>query len=193
MQSRGAGDRETELRRHAGGAGEESSNKRSSAWGTIVSCLVLVALSGAAFFLFFYPVILNVQKARSWQTAECQILESRIVTHEARSRGTSRHGTTYSVHIRYKYEINGHAHISERYSFMNGGSDSTIKGKRAIIAKYRAGTSASCFVDPYDPSSAVLFRGYPKMMWFVLIPLLLAAVGLRGIIKASRSLFVSRL
>ncbi len=76
-------------------------------------------------------------------------------------------------------------YMGNRYSFMDGGSDSSVKGKRAIISRYKAGTITDCYVDPEHPSSSVLFRGYPRMLWFSLIPLLLAVVALRGMLKAA--------
>ncbi len=156
-----------------------------SALGTLISSTVLLILAGVAFYLFFLPVLADVHRASSWEVVPCEILSSRVATHGAQSRGTSRTGTTYSIEIRYRYESGGRAYTGNRYSFMDGGSDSSVKGKRAIISSYKPGATVDCYVDPEDRSSAVLFRGYPRMLWFSLIPLLIAVVGLRGILKAA--------
>jgi hypothetical protein len=156
-----------------------------SARGALISSTVLLLLAGVAFYLFFIPVLADVHRASSWEVVPCEILSSRVVTHEGQSRGTSRTGTTYSIEIRYRYEARGRTHTGNRYSFMDGGSDSSIKGKRAIVSSYKPGAMADCYVDPENPASAVLFRGYPRMLWFALLPLLIAVVGLRSILIAA--------
>lgn len=159
--------------------------QEGSAWGSLISSTVLLLLAGVAFYLFFLPVLTGVYRASSWEIVPCEIVSSRVVTHEGESRGTSRTGTTYSIEIRYKYEVGGRTYTGSRYSFMDGGSDSSVKSKRAIVSRYKPGSTAECYVDPENRSSAVLFRGYPRMLWFGLLPLLIAVVGLRGIGKAA--------
>jgi hypothetical protein len=156
-----------------------------SAWGSLISGTVLLLLAGVAFYLFFFPVLTDVHRASSWDAVPCQILSSRVVTHRGASRGTSRTGTTYSIDIQYRYELGGRTYTGNRYGFMDGGSDSSVKGKRAIVSSYKPGTTAECYVDPEDRSSAVLFRGYPRMLWFGLLPLLVAVVGIRAIVSAA--------
>ncbi len=65
--------------------------------GTLISSTVLLILAGVAFYLFFLPVLADVHRASSWEVVPCEILSSRVATHGAQSRGTSRTGTTYSI------------------------------------------------------------------------------------------------
>jgi hypothetical protein len=160
--------------------------KGESPWGTLVSSAVLLLLAGVAFYLFFLPVLTRVHRARSWEVVPCEVLSSRIVTHAGRARGTTRHGTTYSIEIRYRYQRGGRSHTGSRYSFMDGGSDSSVKGKRAIVRQFKAGTTVDCYVDPSNPGNAVLNRGYPRMLWLILFPVLMAVVGLLGVVRSVR-------
>jgi hypothetical protein len=159
--------------------------KRETALGTLITSSILLILAGVAFYLFFFPVLEDVLMADSWESVPCEILSSSVVTHEAESRGSSQTETTYSIKIRYWYEVDGRGFTGDRYSFMDSGSDSKPEDKRAIVSKYPTGATRDCYVDPENPSSAVLYRGYPRMLWFGLIPLLVALIGLRRITKAA--------
>ena len=132
----------------------------------------------ASYFALVGPV-LNVLQARSWPATRCMILSSQVQSH----RGDS---TTYSMDVLYSYEVNGREFRSNRHSFM-GGSSSGHKGKAAIAARYQPGSSSTCYVNPSDPSEAVLERGFTATMWIGLIPLVFVLVGVGGIIGTLRS------
>jgi hypothetical protein len=123
--------------------------------------------------LFIMPMI-RILDARDWQSVPCRILRSEVRSHD------SDDGTTYSVHILYEYNVDGKTYRTDRYSFM-GGSSSGYKGKRLIVDRYPKGSQASCWVDPTQPTEAVLFRGFSPVMFFGLIPAVFLLVGVGGI------------
>lgn len=106
---------------------------------------------GVGVFLGVVPAY-TAYTAGSWPEVPCLIEASSVGRH----RG-SKGGTTYSVDIRYRYEFAGRAHVSDRYAPL-GGSSSGYDGKAATVAKYPAGTTTVCRVNPADPAEALLSR-----------------------------------
>jgi hypothetical protein len=67
------------------------------------------------------------------------------------------------------------------------GSSSGTRGKQAIVDRYPPGAQVSCWVDPADPSSAVLSRGFSATYLIGLVPLLFLLVGLAVLVWTFRS------
>jgi hypothetical protein len=51
-----------------------------------------------------------------------------------------------------------------------------------VVARHPAGSKTVCYVNPDEPTEAVLERGFTPDMWFGLIPLLFVLVGVGGLI-----------
>lgn len=147
----------------------------------VVAFLGLFVAIGSAigYFLSFRPLQLAYQ-ARAWATADCEVLSSRVVYS----------GKTSRPDIRYRYEIGGRAYTSDRYNFLPGSnSDSTVA---ATVDRYPEGTRFQCYVDPADPSQAVINRDRTGWYYFGLIffgafagiPLLIGGVAVRHLVAA---------
>ncbi|MBZ5552420.1 MAG: DUF3592 domain-containing protein [Acidobacteriia bacterium] len=141
--------------------------------------MFLLVGGGIAYVLLIGP-ILHVVKAKSWIETPCVVISSRVASH----RG-SKGGTTYSVDIRYAYGVEGRQYVSTRYQFFQGSSGGFEK-KWEIVRSYRPGQQAICFVDPDDPRSAVLERGFTSELYFGLIPLVFLVIGGVGLTCAVR-------
>jgi hypothetical protein len=137
-----------------------------------------------AFFLVFgllflaamlLEPLLKVMDARHWKPAPCTIISSRVESH---SDGD---GDTYSVKIAYRYFVNNKEYTSDCYQFM-GGSTSGRESKAAIVRRYPPGLETNCYVNPKNVTEAVLNPDLTSDMWYGLIPLLFAGIGLGGII-----------
>lgn len=113
--------------------------------------------------------------ARSWREVPCTILESSVKSHDGSD------STTYSVAVLYEYEVDGRLYRSDRYRFL-GGSSSGYDGKAEVVAGLPAGSRKVCYVDPKDPSRAVLDRSLGLWMLLALIPLGMVAGSLWGIV-----------
>jgi hypothetical protein len=94
-------------------------------------------------------------------------------------------GTTYSVYILYEYEFEGQTYKSDRYRFM-GGSSSGHRGKARVVKMYKSAADPVCYVNPDDPSEAVLKRGFDATLLLALLPLVFLLVGLGGIVGSLR-------
>jgi hypothetical protein len=126
------------------------------------------------YFLSFRPIQLAYQ-ARSWTPANCEVLSSRV---EAS-------GDTARPDIQYRYYVDDRLYISTRYNFIPGSTnDSTVA---ATVEQYAPGTRFPCYVDPNDPTQAVINRDITSWYYFGLIffgaftgiPLLIGVVMLR--------------
>lgn len=142
----------------------------------LILFLSLFSLFGAVFFFFFFvrPVV-KVVAARSWPELDCRILSSQVGVHSG-----SEGGSTYSIDIAFEYEWRNEKYRSDRYDFM-GGSSSGRSGKEEVVSRHPAGSKALCYVNPGDPSEAVLDRGFRPVMLVGLVPLLFVAAGAVGI------------
>jgi len=142
-------------------------------WVALFFSVFFVA-GAAAFAGFFVRPAIKILQAKDWNQTPCVVISSEVRSHD------SEDGTTYSVNILYAYEVNGKEYKSNRYRFM-GGSSSGYKGKAAIVRRHPPGTETVCFVNPNDPTEAVLERGFTKGLWFGLIPLTFVTVGVGGV------------
>jgi hypothetical protein len=136
----------------------------------------LIAGLVATWFLLLRPLA-RVYDARQWPATSCTVVSSEVKSH------SDSDGTTYSVHIVYRYTVNGRDYQSDRYNFM-GGSSSGYNSKKTVVRRYPPGKPAFCYVNPRDPSDAVLERRFTPMMLVGLFPLIFVAVGAGGMIWA---------
>lgn len=136
-------------------------------------------IGSVVFFLFFVRPMFGVWSARSWPATPCTVVSSDVQRHSGSD------STTYSVDVLYAYEVDGREFRSNRYGFV-GGSSSGYQRKAAIVRQYPAGKRTVCYVNPSDPTEAVLDRGFTAEMWFGLIPLVFVLVGGGGIFYSLR-------
>lgn len=143
--------------------------------GCLIGFFAVFLLAGLGFSAFFAVPAWHVVQARSWTPVPCEILASRVETHPGKDNDT------YSIEVRYRYEVGGRSYTSDRYTFL-GGSSSGFEGKKRVVDRLPAGARTTCWVDPEDPSQAVLERGFTLAYLFGLLPLVFVAVGLGGMV-----------
>jgi hypothetical protein len=141
----------------------------------VAFCSLFIVVGLLAFYGIFIRPVMKIMDARHWPAIPCTVVSSRVQSHD------SDDGTTYSVDILYRYEIHGREYKANRYNF-SGGSSSGYAGKARLVSQYPPGRKTVCYVNPGDPTDAVLFAGFPSTMWFGLLPLLFVVCGAAGII-----------
>ncbi len=152
---------------------------KSAALG--VGFFALFALAGFGFLIpFFILPVIRIIGAQDWPAVPCTILHGKVRSH------SDSDGTTYSIDILYEYEMDGRTYKSDRYNFMTG-SSSGRRGKQDIVDIYLRAENPVCYVNPEDPSQAVLNRGPSLTMLFGLIPLVFVLVGVGGMIGVTRA------
>jgi hypothetical protein len=125
-------------------------------------------------YIFAGKPLLLILSARSWETVPCTIVSSRLVSH------SSGDGTTYSVEVVFRYTVDGDNYTAARYKFA-GGSTSGAESKREAVRQLPPGKKTVCYINPHDPTDAVLIRGLTPDLWFGLIPLLFILIGVVGL------------
>lgn len=150
--------------------------------GMLLGSVFLVVGITLTHALFLRPA-LEVLEARSWPEIPAEVVTSGVASHD------SDDGTTYSVEITYRYAVGDREYLSNRYSFMRA-SSSGYAAKAEIVAAHPPGARVMCFVNPADPTDAVLQREWSGAMWFGLIPIVFALAGgglLFGMVKKWRA------
>lgn len=122
--------------------------RKNAAQPTWVITLIgfIFSFIGLVFFYFLtVSPLLSVMSAKSWRETPCTILRSEVKSH----------GDTYSVDVEYVYEIDGRTYNGTRFNFLTGSSSGTER-KQRMADKYPVGSQAFCYVNPDDPTDAVL-------------------------------------
>jgi hypothetical protein len=130
---------------------------------------------GLLYVILIYPAM-RMLRAREWTETPCVIQDSEVSHH---SDGT------YSVDISYTYRVGGQTLTSDRYSLTES-SSSGFDAKQAIVDRYPAGSRTVCFVNPADPSDAVIERGFTAGLLWGLVPLMFMFFIVMGFISSVR-------
>ena len=141
-----------------------SSRRRGNLGGKVIGLLFGGIFFGmGALFCWMMGVgpLLQSQASQEWPQVSCVIESSEVGRHRDSD------GTTYSVDIRFSYSLRGSRYQSDRYDFAAGRS-SGRSAKAAIVARYPVGSQQLCWVNPQDPSQAVLCRDIPRSVYFVI-------------------------
>src|SRR5918995_7182895 len=97
-------------------------------------------------FLSFLPIY-RALESQSWQQTRCEVVSNRLEINDDTARPD----------IQYRYYVDDTRYTSSRYNFIPG-STSDISGHRQVVDRHPAGERFECYVDPADPSSAVINR-----------------------------------
>ena len=148
--------------------------------GCIIVFCSIFAFTGLSLFipLFLKPAF-QVVAATKWAAVPCRITSSIVSSH------SDSDGTKYSADIVYSYVYGGQAYTSGRYSFGNQ-LKGKYNGRMNLVASYPAGSVSTCYVNPQDPASAVLNRGFTSDIWVGLLSLPFLLFGVGGIIVTFR-------
>jgi hypothetical protein len=144
---------------------------KGKTWIPIAFGGVFVLVGGALFVFIGLLPWLRLIEARSWDETSCTVISSTVRSHD------SDDGTTYSIDILYEYEYDRQTWKSNQYSFVSW-SSSGYDGKAEVVDEYPPGTRTVCFVDPDDPSQAVLDRDFGWGYLVGLFPLIFVGAGL---------------
>jgi hypothetical protein len=145
--------------------------------------LFLVFLIVGAFILYGATInpLQQVLAARNWLETPCTVSASRVAT-----VGDPKHGTqTYRAEIYYAYTIGNTHYTNSRYQFDTGGSDGK-EDKQRMVDQYPPGRQTVCYVNPTNPSQAVLNRKPHSEMFYGLVGLVFAIFGLVGLVSSFR-------
>ena len=124
--------------------------------------------AGSVFAWLMWRSFDRASDQREWTEAECTILVSRV----AKRKIGQEVKTEYRFVVLYGYTFGDQARTSERYSLRGSPWSGEAGRAQALADKFPVGAEGTCYVDPADPSFAVIKRdskapGYS--LWFPLI------------------------
>ncbi|MCX8038738.1 MAG: DUF3592 domain-containing protein, partial [Candidatus Sumerlaeia bacterium] len=111
-------------------------------------------------------------RSHSWPTVECEILSSGV--HDVGGEDP------YQIQIAYRYTYDGEQYTSERYSFGGARYSSYNKAQR-LADRFPAGGKARCYVNPENPTEAILQPQSPMVGFVCLFTVLFAVIGAGGL------------
>lgn len=109
-----------------------------------------------------YTLVTGIQ-ARSWTATQATMTQCEVV--EGR-KGSKR------LEVSYDYTFDGRSYTGTRFGFSDGAS------KDEWAARFAAGSTVTCFVNPTNPGQAMLQREMGMVYWFLPGCFLAAAAGL---------------
>ena len=83
----------------------------------------------------------------------------------------------YRFHVAYEYEFGGQRYTSDRFKPVDGPTSHVDRAK-ARLAQFPSGKAVVCYVDPGDPSEALLKRGSKAPLYSIWFPALFVLGGL---------------
>lgn len=163
--------------------------KKQGAGCAVLFILPFVLIGAAIFVGMGLRPMWQAQAAQRWIEVPCTIEYA-----ELKSSRDSDGDTTYRIDVRYRYRYEGSDYTGDRYDFSFGSTNVGVGGMRAAVNSLNNQKSRVCWVDPDDPTSAVLERKMGNFAWFGLIfgavfaglPLLAMVFIVRGSAQARR-------
>jgi hypothetical protein len=131
---------------------------------------LIFGLPGVAILIWGLSYWSAYLKMARWQEVDATVLAVSFEIDESRDAETSRRTVTYSVDCRYRYEFNGQAYESDRVDIV-GGNSSERKLHRLRYRKLKEARDekrpVTAWVNPDEPTQAVLFRDADVVMYFL--------------------------
>ncbi|MBK9165988.1 MAG: DUF3592 domain-containing protein [Bryobacterales bacterium] len=153
--------------RDAPGATPDS---KASPRGCLSLFFLVFLFAGLLAFLALTRHVLESLRVWTWETASCQVESSTVaMTENVRER-------PFRATVGLRYEWGGQAYTSSHDS----GFRDYRKASR-YTQRFVPGLSVECFVDPGSPRDMALARGAPWIALFLLLPLVVVAVGGGGL------------
>jgi len=112
----------------------------------------------------------------TWTKKACEIVSSEVREVDSQRRKTS----NYYFQVRYSYDFGGHSYISDRYQLKPTAFQDYGKAAR-LIELYRPESATLCYVNPVNPTEAVLKRGNLLFPLALLFPLIFVMIGVLGV------------
>jgi hypothetical protein len=125
----------------------------------ILNSLPGVILPVLMFYFCFWIPFRRVRGAMLWRRTPCLIVAS-AVSEDAGDSGL------YRILVTYDYDVAGRRYRSSRYSF-SPASTAGYRWKKRAVTRLASGATAFCYVNPANPSDAVIDRGLTWDMVFM--------------------------
>ncbi|MEM9380234.1 MAG: DUF3592 domain-containing protein [Planctomycetota bacterium] len=144
--------------------------------------ILLFALFWCGIVGVFDVVIARQQLAELRARMQFEEVPARILSSSVHSSHDSEGGTSYAAKVSYEYRVAGQTYTSDRYAYtLWSSSDRDLAA--GIVDEHPVGSSATAYVDPNDPTEAVLDvsgEAFPKLILLFLTPFHCVGIFLLG-------------
>lgn len=144
----------------------------ASALGGLLLGLAIAA-AGAVFVWLMWASFQRARVMDTWTAVPCVILESRL----AEEIHTPNTPVNFIPVIRYRYEVAGRSHESARVRRIDTKSSRRQK-MEVLLAQFPPGAEATAWVNPADPTDAVLVRDKRTAIYSIWFPAIFVVGGL---------------
>ena len=136
----------------------------------IAQLVLLCLFTGFGLFITVVVAIDWLQAVDTffWQQTTCTIDSSQTI--ERPEYGD------FALEVSYHYQHGGQQFVADRYRHGGNGFDAIADAQRQA-ARYEAGTTTPCWVDPDDPEDAYLLRANLWRGLWIFLPLIFVAIG----------------
>ncbi len=164
--------------------GEIKGKEKSKAGSIYLAGIGLaVAAVGAVFVYLLWNSFSQAKATREWKETPCLVILSKI-----KERSAKNISAEFSLNVEYIYDFEGKSYSSKFHTPRASKWGSSKKPVESLIEQYPEGEKAICYVNPDDPSQAILkhdSKGAGYSIWF---PMLFVVGGLGITLSALRGL-----
>jgi hypothetical protein len=146
-----------------------------------VFCGIFAAVGWVLFYVLCLRNLPAAIQSRSWPATPCSVLSAKVTS----VKDTHDSGLTYGVAVRYQYAFGGQLYISNRYGFVNI-TDGDLAEKQRLVKQLKSSSPQTCFVNPADPTVAVMDRSLGGVVGAGFFTLLFALLGSAGLYYSRR-------
>ena len=137
----------------------------------------LAAIGLGCYVGFFGSPLWKALRSQGWRATAC-VIQSGCVRSERHL-----YNTTYWPDVVYCYDVNGVTYRANTGNASDVGSP-WYYGARGIIHRHPPGMVTTCYVNPSDPSEAVLVRSLSSTQWFGVWPLVMIVMGASEVVAS---------
>ncbi len=142
-----------------------------------------VALVGGVFVYLLWSSFAQAKATREWKETACLVIRSQV--DERSSEHISRE---YSWSVEYLYDFDGESYSSKFHTPRRAKWKSSKDHVKALMVKYPEGGKAVCFVNPSEPSQAILEHDSKAAGYSIWFPMLFVIGGMGITISSLRRL-----
>ncbi|MEW6338863.1 MAG: DUF3592 domain-containing protein [Acidobacteriota bacterium] len=160
-----------------------AAGSRGAGCVTMAALFLVVGLGGLA--LVGIRAWRDVRVFTVWQPATCTVVEATIGSR--RSSSGSRGSTSYRPEITYSYEFGGRPFRCigwDAWAVWGDYGGGSLAYYQRVLDRFPVGGTFPCWVDPAEPSHAVLVRRIRPLYVLALLPIALTVLGALGLMAA---------
>jgi hypothetical protein len=151
----------------------DKTSQRAGSWW-LAGMGLMLAVAGLIFTGVLWKAWQRAEETRRWIEVPCKVLSSQLKSEQASPHSPVKH----RVIVRYEYQWQGRTLTSERIRRVEG-AKSDLSAAEDLRERYPRGQQTRCFVNPADPSIAILEHDTRAALYSIWFPLLFVVGGLR--------------